>query len=160
MATVGCGATLAGCTGAAENASSPTTQHTTRDGGTMTTTASDGTSSSDPLADWLADVGNYEGIVDATTKQSVQIKVGTQANGSAYGFAPAAVRVAPGTTVTWDWTGKGGSHNVVAVDGSFESELSAAVDHTFKRTFDAGETTKYYCAPHELMGMKGVVVVE
>ncbi|MFC5278740.1 hypothetical protein ACFPM1_08245 [Halorubrum rubrum] len=37
-------------------------------------------------------------------------------------FGPAAVAVAPGTTVVRAWTGGGGDHDVSRADGAFESE--------------------------------------
>ena len=88
------------------------------------------------------------------------VQVGAQANGGGFGFSPAAVAVSPGTTVVWEWTGEGGSHDVQAKDGSFASELTDESGHTFSRTFDATGTTRYYCMPHKTMGMKGAVVVE
>jgi len=59
----------------------------------------------------------------------VTVEVGTEANGGNFGFGPAAVRVDPGTTVTWEWVA--GSHNVEAEDGSFESELTDETGFTF-----------------------------
>ena len=114
---------------------------------------SDGTD----LGSWFDGVSNYEGVVDGTGSDSVAAEVGVEANGGAFGFAPAAVRVDPGTTVTWTWTGQGGSHNV-AGDG-FESELTDAGDHTFEHTFEEAGVYTYICTPHETLGMKGAVVV-
>jgi halocyanin-like protein len=108
---------------------------------------------------WFDDVSNFDGTVDARGESRVTIEVGSKANGGAFGFGPAAVRVDPGTTVVWEWNGKGGVHNVVAEDGSFESEMVAEAGHTFERTLDAEGVRKYYCAPHKAMGMKGAVVV-
>ncbi|MFB9826103.1 halocyanin domain-containing protein [Halobaculum roseum] len=109
---------------------------------------------------WFDDVDNYDGVVDETSADEVTVEVGTEANGGYYGFGPAAVRVSTGTTVVWEWTGQGSSHNVAAEDGSFESELVSEEGHTFSHTFDSSGTTKYACTPHKAMGMKGVVVVE
>ena len=107
---------------------------------------------------WLDNVDNYDGeAVDRTGQDRVTIEVGTEGNSGAYAFAPAAVRVDPGTTVTWEWTGNGGQHNVVADSGDFESELVAEGGHTFEQTIE--ETTRYYCSPHRSLGMKGVVEV-
>ncbi|MFW5949042.1 MAG: plastocyanin/azurin family copper-binding protein [Halolamina sp.] len=44
--------------------------------------------------------------------------------------------------------------------GSFASELTDEAGHTFSHTVDGAGTTKYSCTPHEVMGMKGEVVVE
>jgi hypothetical protein len=68
--------------------------------------------------------------------------------------------VDPGTTVIWEWTGEGGSHNVVQEpDGAYESELVTEAGYTFSHTFESEGVSKYYCLPHRAVGMKGVVVV-
>jgi hypothetical protein len=61
--------------------------------------------------------------------------------------------------VGWEWTGKGGSHDVSADDGSFASEMVGEAGHTFERTFEQTGVSKYVCTPHQAMGMKGAVVV-
>ena len=109
---------------------------------------------------WMSNVGNYSEVVDETGSSEVTVQVGTEANGGAFGFGPAAVQVDPGTTVIWEWTGEGGQHNVVAQDGaSFDSELVADAGFTFEHTFEEEGATTYYCQPHQSLGMKGVVVV-
>jgi halocyanin-like protein len=108
---------------------------------------------------WMSDVENSDGIVDRTGRDEVRVDVGVEANGGAFGFGPAAVRVDPGTTVTWSWTGDGGSHNVVAADGAFASSLQNAPGATFTHTFDTDGVYRYACEPHRNLGMKGVVVV-
>ena len=131
----------------------------TSDGGTGD--GGDGTSSQEPdYGDWFDTVSNYEGTVDETGTSEVTVSVGAEANGGGFGFAPPAIRVSPGTTVTWEWTGNGGSHNVVATDGAYESELVGEQGHTFSHTFESGGLSKYVCAPHESMGMKGAVYVD
>ncbi|MEZ3117751.1 halocyanin domain-containing protein [Halobaculum sp. MBLA0147] len=108
---------------------------------------------------WFDGVSNFDGVVDRTGQSEVTVEVGVQNGDGAYGFGPAAVRVSPGTTVVWEWTGKGGSHNVVADGGGFESELVGEEGHTFSQTFESAGTYKYYCTPHQALGMKGAVVV-
>ena len=143
------GVALAGCSG------SPSTDTAGGDGGGNDGGGSGGSQSFDG---WFEDVDNYEGVTDETGSDSVTVEVGAGTDG--FAFAPPAVRVETGTTVTWEWTGKGSTHNVVADDGSFESQLVDEEGHTFEHTFDAAGTYKYYCNPHKAMGMKGVVVVE
>ncbi|MFC7166661.1 halocyanin domain-containing protein [Halospeciosus flavus] len=133
---------LAGCTGG--NADSG--------GG-----GSGGSGGDDEPFDYVSDANGYDGSpTDATGKSAVTVDVGSN-NG--YAFGPAALKISPGTTVTWKWTGQGGSHNVVAEDGSFESSYSAEAGYTFEHTFESVGVYDYYCAPHESMGMKGVVQV-
>ncbi|WP_435181632.1 halocyanin domain-containing protein [Halorussus sp. AFM4] len=112
-----------------------------------------------PFGGWFDGVSNYDGVVDETGKSEVTVEVGARGNNGNFAFGPAAVRVDPGTTVTWKWTGKGGSHNVVAEDGSFESKLTGEQGHTFSQRFDQTGIVKYACSPHKAMGMKGAVVV-
>ncbi|MFC7234831.1 halocyanin domain-containing protein [Halosegnis marinus] len=111
------------------------------------------------LTDWLSDVDNAGSVVDRTGTSETTVAVGADGNGGAFGFGPPVVRVDPGTTVTFEWTGGGGSHNVVADDGSFESPMQGSEGATFAHTFESAGVTRYYCSPHETMGMKGVVVV-
>jgi len=110
----------------------------------------------DAFAAWFENVPNYDGVTDATGSTDVTVSVGS---GSGFTFGPAAVRVDPGTTVTWRWTGKGGTHNVVASDGAFESAYASESGETFTHTFDDAGVSYYACAPHEAMGMKGAIVV-
>lgn len=108
---------------------------------------------------WFDGVSNYDGTVDRTGEDEVTVEVGTQANGGGNGFGPAAVEVTTGTTVVWEWTGAGGTHNVVAEDGSFQSEYATKAGTTFEHTFEEPGTYTYYCKPHLNMGMKGAVRV-
>ncbi len=121
-------------------------------------TASGPPASDDDFDGWFDNVDNFDGVVDRTGESEIVVEVGSQANGGPYGFDPAAVQVSPGTTVTWEWVAD--MHNVVAQDGSFESQLTDEVGHTFSHRFDTTRTHKYVCVPHEAMGMKGAVVVE
>jgi halocyanin-like protein len=108
---------------------------------------------------YLSDVGNYDGVVDQTDADTVAISVGADGNGSGLAFAPAAVRVSTGTRVVWEWTGKGGDHNVVHEGDAFASELVSTAGHSFTHTFDEAGEYKYVCTPHAYLNMKGVVVV-
>jgi len=122
---------------------------------------SGGDGGSPPTFDgYLDDTSNYDGVVDRTGNEEVTVTVGAEANGGNFGYGPAAVRVSTGTTVVWEWNGRGSLHNVAAEDGSFESEQVQEAGHTFSQTFEEAGTVRYYCTPHETLGMKGVVVVE
>jgi halocyanin-like protein len=125
------------------------------------TVGATGTATAQPsFGGWMSGVGNYSEVADETGSDSVTIQVGTEANGGAFGFGPAAVQVDPGTEIVWEWTGEGGQHNVVAQEGGeFESELTSESGFTFSQTLDSEGVVKYYCQPHRSLGMKGVVVV-
>ena len=101
-----------------------------------------------------------DGIVDARDQDSVTVDVG--AGGDGWAFDPPAVWISPGTTVTWEWTGEGGGHNVIANEGpagldSGSPQESGTYEYEFTDE-DAGITT-YFCSPHEGSGMKGGVAV-
>ena len=87
------------------------------------------------------------------------VEVGTEANGGNFGFTPPAIHVDNGATVVWEWTGEGGSHNVVNEGGEFESELTGESGFTFEQTFEEDGIYNYFCEPHKGNGMKGSVVV-
>jgi len=124
-------------------------------GATGTATAQSG-----PFDGWMSDVDNYEGLVDQTGSDEVTVDVGVEANGGAFGFGPAGIKVDPGTTVVWEWTGEGGVHNVAAEEGGdFSSETTQEAGFTYEQTFDSEGVIKYFCQPHRALGMKGVVVV-
>ncbi|WP_458189052.1 plastocyanin/azurin family copper-binding protein [Haladaptatus sp. NG-WS-4] len=95
-------------------------------------------------------------------------------------FAPERIEVEAGTTVTWENVGRVG-HTITAYDGEipdgadyfasggFDSE-SAAIDGypdagnvpeggTYEHTFETKGTYEYYCIPHEMNEMVGVVEV-
>jgi halocyanin-like protein len=113
--------------------------------------------------EWMSDVSNYEATVDYTGQESVTVAVGAGENGVL--FDPPAILVDPGTTVTWEWTGKGDQHNVVHQpegedgDPAFESELMEEAGATFERTLEEETAFRYYCDPHRAAGMKAVVAV-
>ena len=91
-----------------------------------------------------------------STSQSVAVGAG-----SGLSFDPADLTVAPGTTVTWEWTGEGGAHNVVAEDDTFNSgEPQEGSGVTFEYTFEETGEFPYHCEPHQNAGMVGSVVVQ
>lgn len=108
---------------------------------------------------WFEDTSNYDGTADKTGQQTVTITVGAEGNDGNYAFDPAAVRVDPGSTVVWEWSGDGGVHNVVSEGDTFESEMTDKAGFTFEQTIESTGVSKYVCVPHEAMGMKGALVV-
>ncbi len=104
-----------------------------------------------------ANLGTYE---DLRGQSEVTISVGA---GDGLSFGPTKVWIDPGTTITWEWTGNGGDHNVHAVDGpaSFESQITGEEGFTF--TYETSEEdagiTHYQCDPHQQVGMHGGLAV-
>jgi len=150
---------LAGCAGDQEPADEPETDP-------------DDDQEAEPLEppaavdDYLTDnnATGYDGeMVDATGQESLTVDVG--AGDIGFAFAPVAVAVDSGTTVTFEWTGEGGEHNVIAADESdididVEQELIADPDHTAEATFDESGIYLYECTPHVGNGKVGAIVVE
>lgn len=80
-------------------------------------------------------------------------------NGVAVGdnqFGPSAIKVAPGTTVTWTWDANSTTHNVTFPDGTGSGDKGAGA--TFTKTFSAAGTFGYQCTLHP--GMTGTVQVQ
>jgi len=104
-----------------------------------------------------ANVGSYQ---DARGQDEVTVAVGA---GDGLAFDATKLWVDPGTTVTWEWTGNGGGHNVQAVEGpgDFESEIVDEEGHTFAVEFteEHAGITHYQCQPHSSIGMHGGVAV-
>jgi halocyanin-like protein len=114
------------------------------------------------VKEYLANVSNARSVTDRTGQNEVTVTVGAEGNGGTFAFSPAVLRIDAGTTVVWEWAAKGGSHDVTAEDGSFQSELTHHTDtgHTFEQTFDSPGVVLYHCRPHEALGMKGAIIVE
>ncbi|MDZ7745607.1 MAG: halocyanin domain-containing protein [Halobacteriales archaeon] len=103
----------------------------------------------------------YDEIVDMTGQDEVVVKVGAGSKGLA--FAPAAVRISTGTTISWQWTGQGGGHNVVSASDSdfdFQSGNPKLEGDPFEQSFDNTGVGLYYCRPHRSLGMEGGLIVE
>ena len=105
---------------------------------------------------------NFDGTVDRTRQDSVTIEVGSQGNGGPYAYGPAAVRIDPGTTVTFEWVSN--THNVLIEEqpsdsgwDGVEAIENQGFSHEF--TFETEGIYKYYCQPHLALGMKGAMVV-
>jgi halocyanin-like protein len=113
--------------------------------------------------DWFSDVDNFDGTTaDATGQDAVEVEVGAQGNGGTFAFAPPAVRVSPGTTVTFNWTSN--THNVLIEEqpdgaGWEGHEPIENTGFTYEHTFETPGVYTYYCEPHLSLGMKGAVVV-
>jgi halocyanin-like protein len=124
---------------------------------------------SGPYNGYLSDANGFRGTTaDRTGQDSVTVQVGTGSQG--LGFTPPAIVVDPGTTVTWEWTGNGGGHNVIH-DPEAAADFSEEVFNSGQKVSEAGYTYEftfkeehagwhpYYCSPHRALGMLGVVAV-
>jgi len=167
VAGVALAGTAAGCSGGdspsgdGDGGDQSTPSETPTGTPTATETATSTESTGTAIEEFLSDTDNYDGVVDKTGASEVEVDVGAEGNVAYYAFAPAAIRIDEGTTVTWTWTGKGGQHNVVAMDGAdLESELKSDAGATFQHTFEETGTVLYVCSPHKGTGMKGAIVVE
>lgn len=108
------------------------------------------------------EAGNFDGtIADETGSDTVVVKVGAQGNGGNFAFAPPAVKITSGTTISWEWTGEGGDHNVDShADSDFEFRSGSPTSSgTFEKTFDNPGVGLYFCSPHQSFGMKGGFIV-
>ncbi|MDS0300303.1 halocyanin domain-containing protein [Halogeometricum sp. S1BR25-6] len=146
---------LAGCAGTGDGEDeSP--------GGSDTTSESGDGGETAQFDGFFENVSNYDGVVDETGQDSVTVTVGSEINSGPYGFSPAAVRVSPGTTVTFEWVSD--THNVVPTaqpEGANWEGHPEIVNEgaTYTYTFDTSGTYTYVCEPHRSMGMKGAIVV-
>jgi halocyanin-like protein len=112
---------------------------------------------------WLSDASNFDGtVVDETGNAEVTVQVGTEANQGNNGFGPPAVRVDPGTTITFEWVSN--NHNVLPEEVPSDSDWQGhsgieGQGFTYSHTFEVEGIYKYYCDPHLPLGMKGAIVV-
>ena len=119
--------------------------------------------------DWFTDATkggttqNFDGTTaDERGSSSVTVQVGAQGNGGPFAFDPPAVRVDPGTTVTFEWVSD--THNTI-VEAQPEGagwEGHEPIENSgfsYDHTFDAEGLYEYYCQPHLPLGMKGAIVV-
>lgn len=111
------------------------------------------------LDDWLAEANGYDGEPTRQSARGVDVLVGEPVDGE-MAFAPAVIEVAPMTRVTWDWTGHGGPHNVVALDGTFDSGRSNAQAGTsYQYIFEETGEYPFVSEPDLGSGMRGAVIV-
>ncbi|WP_245957272.1 halocyanin domain-containing protein [Haloplanus rubicundus] len=101
---------------------------------------------------------NWEGsAVDETGADEVTVTVGPDGE---YVYDPAAVRVSPGTTVTFEWASP--THNVLVESAPTDWSGHEPIENdgfSFQHTFESEGVYEYYCQPHLALGMKGVVEV-
>jgi halocyanin-like protein len=105
---------------------------------------------------WLRGARGFEAIADRRGQDEVVVEVGA---GDGLQYGPVAVRVDPGTTIRWRWTGKGGLHNVDVVNAEISTELRGEKGAEFTHTFNEPGAYRYECTPHAGVGMRGAVIV-
>lgn len=110
--------------------------------------------------DWFGNVDEFDGFEDRTGADEVTVRVGAGDHG--FRFDPPAVTTTPGTTVAFEWTGRGGEHNVQERDGAWENPegLVSGAGHVWRREFTEPGTHLYECWPHRSQGMKGGIFVD
>jgi halocyanin-like protein len=112
------------------------------------------------LDHWLVDVDGWDGtLADRTDAESVSITVGAAGNGGHFAFDPLAVEISAGTTVSFEWTGDGGAHNVAFEDHAEASDINSEPGTHFEVTLDEPGVYRYACAPHQSIGQRGGIVV-
>ena len=127
-------------------------------------TATAGTAAAQEVApDWPSGAeGNVGSYTDARGQDSVTISVGAGDQGLA--FDPTLVWVDEGTTITWEWTGAGGAHNVQNVEGPASLDSGDPVDeegytYEYETSGEDAGITHYHCVPHDAVGMHGGLAV-
>lgn len=112
------------------------------------------------VLEYLEDTDNFSEVVDGTEEETVTVLNGELENGAQpFGFEPAAVRVAPGTDVTWEWVDDGAAHSVTHEADAFDSGVRDDEDAAFTHTFEEPGIYLYYCAPHRALEHKGAIIV-
>lgn len=106
---------------------------------------------------WLEGTRGFESVEDRTGESEVVVEVGA---GNGLTYTPAAVRVDPGTTIRWKWTGNGGLHDVAFVNTDVSTSLRGEQGAKYTYTFAEPGEYRYECTPHAPVGMRGVVIVE
>lgn len=126
----------------------------------------------DAYNEWLAEADWDGTTADATTAEEVFVQVGAGPEGLQYN--PPAILIEPGTTITFEWTGQGGNHNVVhqtdpdperdekvfdSMEDAHDGDIPASEGTIYELTLDEEGWYPYVCTPHASLEMKGVIVV-
>ena len=108
--------------------------------------------------------GNLGSYLDARGQSEVTVQVGAGDSGLA--FDPTQLWVDTGTTITWEWTGSGGAHNVQTVEGGGPASLDSGdpvgeegYTYEYEVTEEDAGITHYHCVPHTAVGMHAGIAV-
>jgi plastocyanin len=90
------------------------------------------------------------------------VAVGASTNN--LGFDPAAIKVATGTEVTWQWVSGEEQHSITSVEtgggrGVLNRPPKAGSDVTYRHTFTSPGIYLYVCGIHRTQNARGAVVV-
>lgn len=107
--------------------------------------------------EWVTTIRGDVTPEDARGTASVTVDVGAGEQGLS--FDPAVLRVDPGMTVRYRWTGRGGVHDVTFRESDRASARTYEAGHTWTVTLDEPGVHRYVCSPHRPLGMKGLIVV-
>jgi len=116
--------------------------------------------------DWPSGVtsGNLGSYTDARGQGEVTVQVGAGDSGLA--FDPTQLWVDTGTTITFEWTGSGGAHNVQTVEGGGPASLDSGdpvgeegYTYEYEVTEEDAGITHYHCVPHTAVGMHAGLAV-
>ncbi|WP_275883297.1 halocyanin domain-containing protein [Halorhabdus sp. BNX81] len=117
----------------------------------------------DEAEEYLSNTSNFDGTgVERTDADEVSVTVGARGNTGYLAFDPAVVAISPGTTIVWEWNGRGGAHNVASPDDQeplYSGPQVNSDSETYAYTFEESGTYLYVCDPHRIQGMKGAIVV-
>ncbi|WP_324661956.1 halocyanin domain-containing protein [Haloarcula sediminis] len=107
---------------------------------------------------WLEDANGYDGDTRRFgPSERPTVAVGEETD-DGIAFSPVVIEVPPMTEVEWDWTGHGGQHNVVALDGTFDSgNTNAQAGTSYEFFFKEPGEYAFVSEPDD--GMRGAVVV-
>jgi len=109
-----------------------------------------------------ASSGNVGSYQDARGQGEVTVSVGAGDSGLA--FDPTLLWVDPGTTITFEWTGNGGAHNVQTVEGPASLDSGDPVGeegatYEYETSEEDVGITHYHCVPHTAVGMHAGLAV-
>ena len=113
-----------------------------------------------PVDEYLSDANFYDGNMVVGVPL---VAVGTP--GPKTGFDPAAIKVATGTEVTWEWANDDQAHNVISAPISDEPQVldsgtpQETERATYRYTFNEPGIYRYICGVHRAQTARGVIVV-
>jgi len=133
-------------------------------GATAATTGTAAAQEEQPVWPSGASSGNVGSYQDARGESEVTVQVGAGDQGLA--FDATLLWVDPGTTITFEWTGAGGAHNVQTVEGGGPAALDSGdpvgeegATYEYETSEEDAGITHYHCVPHTAVGMHAGLAV-